>query len=75
MSNTNHIIIPLKNTNPSPQRPLSFTPTPFASPLHISQPLTQNFLWRKTNSAFSKFKARKDKNVKNQFELIEDLKK
>ena len=74
MSNTNHIIIPLKTPNPSPQSLSSLTSTALNSPLPLTPPISDHFFWRKTNSAFSKFKVRKDRNTKNQLSLIEDLK-
>jgi len=73
MSTINPIIIPLKQHHTTTQ-----STSPINTSHHPSSPLitinhNENFFWKKTNSAFTKFKARKDKTNKNELSLLEDL--
>ena len=73
MSTINPIIITLKQHYCTTQSttPINTTQHP-SSPL-ITIPPSENFFWKKNNSAFSKFKARKDRTNRNELPLLEDL--
>jgi hypothetical protein len=70
MSTINPIIIPLKQHYTATQSTTPVNTTHHPSPPHITIAHNENFFWKKTNSAFSKFKARKDKSNKNELCLL-----